>query len=97
LRLAKTSEPPPRLRDFHSLASSFKRTIFIIQGTHIEVWQKNGATECSINFCLSIKQQLAAGHYKFGDINNNELLIINLAAVPAGRISNASSSPSPGR
>jgi hypothetical protein len=27
--------------------------------------------------------------------NNNELLIINLAAVRAGRISNTSSSPSP--
>ena len=35
-----------------------------------------------------------AGLYKFGDINNNELLIINLAAVRAGRISNTSSSPS---
>jgi hypothetical protein len=31
---------------------------------------------------------------KFGNINNNELLIINLAAVRAGRISNTSSSHS---
>jgi hypothetical protein len=55
---------------------------------------KNWLTECNINFCLAIQQQLSAGRYKFGDNNNNKLLIINLAAVPAGRISNTSSSPS---
>jgi len=38
---------------------------------------------------------LSAGHYKFGDINNNELLIINLAAVRADGNANISSSPSP--
>jgi len=43
---------------------------------------------------LAIHLLLSAGRYKFGDINNNELLIINLATVRARRISNASSSPS---
>lgn len=43
---------------------------------------------------FSNQLQLSAGHYKFGDNNNNELLIINLASVRAGRISNTSSSPS---
>lgn len=46
------------------------------------VWQKTGATERSIIFYFPTQPQLLAGHYKFGDINNNKLLIINLAAVP---------------
>jgi len=58
---------------------------------------KNWTTRRSINFCFAIVLQLSTGHYKFGDINNNELLIINLAVVRAGRISNTSSSPSPER
>jgi len=60
---------------------------------------KNWATQHSTNFCFAIVLQLSTGHYKFGDINNNELLIIiiNLAAVWAGQISNTSSSPSPER
>jgi len=44
---------------------------------------------------LANRLLFSARHYKFGDINNNEHLIINLAAVQAGRISNTSSSPSP--
>jgi hypothetical protein len=55
---------------------------------------KNWLTLRGINFCLAIMLWLSAGRYKFGDINNNEHLIINLAAVQAGRISNTSSSPS---
>jgi len=43
---------------------------------------KNWLTEHSINFWLAIQLKLSAGHYKFGGINNNELLNINLAAVP---------------
>jgi hypothetical protein len=50
---------------------------------------KNWLTQRNINFCLATQQLLLAGHYKFGDNNNNELLIINLAAIPAGRISNS--------
>jgi hypothetical protein len=55
---------------------------------------KNWLTQRSINFSLAIVLWLSAGLYKFGDINNNELLIINLATVSAGRIANTSSSPS---
>jgi hypothetical protein len=51
---------------------------------------KNWLTQRSIIFCLAIRQQLSAGHYKsrsigtgLGDINNNEQLIINLATVQA--------------
>jgi hypothetical protein len=51
---------------------------------------KNWLTQRSINFGLANQLLLSAGHYKFGDINNNELLIINLAAVQARRVSNAS-------
>ncbi|MFZ5978019.1 MAG: hypothetical protein GTN67_05865 [Hydrotalea flava] len=58
---------------------------------------KNWLTERNFNCMFSIQQQLSAGLYKFGGINNNELLIINLAAVRAGRISNTSSSPIPER
>ena len=54
LRLAKTSEPPPRLRDFHSLASSFKRTIFIIQGAPSALLKAWLDIE-SFNICNSIK------------------------------------------
>jgi len=61
------------------------------------VWQKTGATQCGSNFHFANHLLLSAGLYKFGDINNNELLIINLATVRAGRISNTSSSPSPFR
>ena len=46
------------------------------------VWQKTGVTERGINFCLATQLLLSARRYKFGDNNNNELLIINLAAVP---------------
>jgi hypothetical protein len=35
---------------------------------------KNWLTKRNINFCLAIVQQLSAGLYKFGGINNNELL-----------------------
>lgn len=37
---------------------------------------KNWLTERSINFYLATQQQLSAGHYKFGSIDNNGLLII---------------------
>jgi len=43
---------------------------------------KNWLTQRNINFCFAIVLQLSAGVYKFSDINNNELLIINLTAVP---------------
>jgi hypothetical protein len=56
---------------------------------------KNWLTVRSTNFCFATPQQLSAGRYKFGDINNNELLIINLAAVRADGNTNISSSPSP--
>jgi len=45
------------------------------------VWLKTGATQRSINFCLAIVLWLSARRYKFGHINNNELLVINLSAV----------------
>ena len=94
LRLAKTSEPPPRLRDFHSLASSFKRTIFIIQGTPSGL-AKNWLTVRSINFCVAIQLWFSSRHYKFGGSNNNKLLSINLISVRADGNANTSSSPSP--
>jgi hypothetical protein len=43
---------------------------------------KNWLTQRNLNFCFATKLLFPARHYKFGDINNNELLIINLAAVP---------------
>ena len=49
-----------------------------------EVWQKTGWTKRNLNFCFATQLWFSAGLYKFGDINNNELLIINLAAVRAG-------------
>jgi hypothetical protein len=55
---------------------------------------KNWLTLRNLNFYFSTQLLFSARHYKFGDINNNELLIMNLAAVRAGRISNTSSSPS---
>jgi len=55
---------------------------------------KNWLTQRSINFCLAIQLVLSAGRYKFGNINNNEHLIINLAAVQADGNANISSSPS---
>jgi len=59
-----------------------------------QVWQKTGLTKRNINFCLATQLLFSARRYKFGNRHNNELLIINLAAVRAGRISNTSSSPS---
>ena len=41
---------------------------------------KNWLTKRNINFCFAIQLQLSARRYKFGNRNNNELLIINLAA-----------------
>jgi hypothetical protein len=58
---------------------------------------KNWLTECDINFYFAIQQLSSARHFKFGDNNYNELLIINLAAVQARRNANISSSPSPER
>jgi len=55
---------------------------------------KNWLTKRSINFYFSTQQQLSAGRNKFGDINNNQLLIINLTSVPADGNANISSSPS---
>jgi hypothetical protein len=47
---------------------------------------KNWQTERSINFYFAIQLLFSARRYKFGSINNNELLIINLTAVRAGRM-----------
>src|SRR6478672_5898767 len=47
LRLAKTSELSSRLRDFRSLVSSFKRTIFIIQGVPHGI-AKSGARDVNL-------------------------------------------------
>jgi len=56
-----------------------KATVGLVQQRGLA---KNWLTVRSINFCLATRLQLSTGLYKFGDINNNELLIINLAAVP---------------
>jgi len=45
---------------------------------------KNWLTLRNINFYFSTALQLSAGRYKFGDINNNELLIINLVPIAMG-------------
>jgi hypothetical protein len=58
---------------------------------------KNWPTVRNIIFCFPTHLLFSARRYKFGDINNNELLIINLAAVRADGNANASSSPSPER
>jgi hypothetical protein len=58
---------------------------------------KNWQTERNINFCFAIQLQFSARLYKFGNNNNNEFLIINLAAVRADGNANISSSPSPER
>jgi hypothetical protein len=44
---------------------------------------KNWLTKRCINFSFATQLLFSARHYKFGGINNNELLIINLTAVPA--------------
>jgi hypothetical protein len=41
---------------------------------------KNWLAQHGLKFCFSI-QVLISAHYKFGDINNNELLIVS---QPAG-------------
>jgi len=55
---------------------------------------KNWLTENNKNFYFATQLLFSARHYKFGDINNNEQLIINLAAVQADGNANISSSPS---
>ena len=44
---------------------------------------KNWLTKRSINFYFAIQLLYQTGRHKFGNRNNNELLIINLASVRA--------------
>lgn len=48
--------------------------------------QNRKARTHNINFYFVIQLLFPAQHYKFGDNNTNELLIINLTSVRAGRM-----------
>ncbi len=63
------------------MLSKSKEIILIKQQPTKRFGKKLAGFNTSINFCFDIQLLYSAQHYKFGNRNNNELLIINLVAV----------------